>query len=310
MNEKPKLIAVVGATASGKTALAVDLAKHYNGEVISADSMQIYKEMSIATAKPDEKEMKGIVHHLIDFLEPQESFSVSEFVQLADKAAQDIISRGKMPVLCGGTGLYVRSFLENIKFIDEKSDPALRQELNDRYEKEGGEKLLEEIRQFDPETAEKLLPSNSKRIVRAIEVYRLTGITMSEAIRRSKAEPPKYDFTVIGITYDDRQKLYDRINLRVDKMMENGLLEETKRFYEKKAGTTAAAAIGYKELKPYLDGEKTLEECIEHLKQETRRFAKRQITWFKKDTYIHWISADKTESVFDEAIKIIDYSKH
>ena len=224
-SKKKKLIAVVGPTASGKTALAVKLAQHYDGEVISADSMQIYKGMTIATAKPTTDEMQGIPHHLIDFLKPSENFSVSEYVKLANKATEDILSRGKLPILCGGTGLYVRSFLENVQFSDEESDFALREELTARYKTEGGEKLIEEIRTFDPETAEKLLPSNSKRIIRAIEIYRLTGVTMSESVKRSKSVPLPYDFTAIGITYADRQKLYDRINQRVDQMIENGLLE-------------------------------------------------------------------------------------
>lgn len=305
MNENKKILAVVGPTASGKTALSVELALKYNGEVISADSMQIYKGMSIATAKPSNEEMKGIPHHLMDFLDPKESFSVSDYVGLANKAADDIISRGKLPVICGGTGLYVRSFLENIQFIEEKSDPLLRKELNERYINEGGEKLIEELREFDPETAERLLPSQSKRIIRAIEIYRLSGITMSEAISRSKSVPSPFDSLVIGITFSDRQKLYARIDMRVDKMLEIGLIEEAKQFYETDIGSTAAAAIGYKELKPYLDGEKTLCEAVDHLKQETRHYAKRQLTWFRKDACIHWIEADKTESVFDEAVKII-----
>ena len=306
MENKPKLIAVLGPTASGKTSLAVELAQKYHGEVISADSMQIYKGMSIATAKPDLTEMKGVPHHLMDFLDPEEVFSVSDYVRLANSAAHDIISRGHLPILCGGTGLYVRSFLENVQFSDEQKDPVLRATLNERYHTEGGEKLIEELRSFDPETAEKLLPSNSKRIIRAIEIYRLTGITMSESIRRSKQKPPVYDVIAVGITYADRQKLYDRINKRVDCMMKAGLLEEAKLFYASKIGTTAAAAIGYKELKPYLDGEKTLEEAIEHLKQETRHYAKRQLTWFRRDAYINWIEADRVDSVYEEAIKIIE----
>ena len=305
MNEKKRILAVVGPTASGKTALSVELALKYNGEVISADSMQIYKGMSIATAKPDKAEMKGVPHHLMDFLDPKESFSVSDYTVLANKAAEDIISRGRLPVLCGGTGLYVRSFLENIQFTEEKSDPQLRRELNERYVNEGGERLIEELKGFDPETASRLLPSQSKRIIRAIEIYRLSGITMSEAIRRSRAVPSPFDPLVLGITFADRQKLYDRIDMRVDKMLEQGLIGETKRFYESDIGSTACAAIGYKELKPYLDGEKTLDEAADHLKQETRRYAKRQLTWFRKDAYVNWIEADRTDSVLDEAVRII-----
>ena len=306
MDNRPKLIAVVGPTASGKTSLSIMLAKKYDGEIISADSMQIYKGMSIATAKPDKEEMQGIRHHIMDFLDPVDTCSVSEYVKMANEAARDIIGRGKLPILCGGTGLYVRSFLENIKFTEEKTDPQLRSELTDRYKSEGGERLLEELRLIDPDTAATLLPTNSKRIIRAIEIYKLTGMTMTEAVRRSRETPSPYKSIVIGITYADRQVLYDRINKRVDIMLENGLIDEAKSFYEKENSITASAAIGYKELKPYLDGEKTLEQAVEHLKQETRRYAKRQLTWFRRDKYINWIMADKCDNVFDEAVKIIE----
>ncbi len=302
---KKPLIAVVGATASGKTALAVRIAQKYNGEVVSADSMQIYKGMDIATAKPDADEMCGIPHHLIDFLEPTETFSVSQYVELANKAIDDIISRDKIPVLCGGTGLYVRSLVENIQFTEQPVDEILREKLQSRYETEGGEELLKELAQFDPETAQRLHPSNSKRIIRAIEIYRTTGITMSEQVRNSKNVPSPFDLTAVGITYRDRQMLYDRINKRVDIMLERGLIEEAREFYRSSVGQTAVGAIGYKELKPYLDGEMTLEQAVEHLKQETRRYAKRQITWFKKDSYINWIYADKCRDVFEEAEKIL-----
>ena len=302
---KKPLIAVVGATASGKTALAVRIAQKYNGEVVSADSMQIYKGMDIATAKPDADEMCGIPHHLIDFLEPTETFSVSQYVELANKAIDDIISRDKIPVLCGGTGLYVRSLVENIQFTEQPVDEILREKLQSRYETEGGEELLKELAQFDPETAQRLHPSNSKRIIRAIEIYRTTGITMSEQVRNSKNVPSPFDLTAVGITYRNRQMLYDRINKRVDIMLERGLIEEAREFYRSSVGQTAVGAIGYKELKPYLDGEMTLEQAVEHLKQETRRYAKRQITWFKKDSYINWIYADKCRDVFEEAEKIL-----
>ncbi len=305
MQNKPTIAAVVGPTASGKTSLAVELALAFGGEVISADSMQIYRGMSIATAKPTREEMKGVVHHLIDFVEPTDSFSVSDYVTLADQSVRDVLSRNKLPVLCGGTGLYVRSFLDNIQFTQEKHDPALRASLNERYRTEGGESLLAELRTFDPETADQLHPSNSKRIIRAIEVYRLSGITMSEAVRRSRSVPSPYHCVMVGITYADRQKLYDRINLRVDRMMEAGLLEEARQFYSSPVGTTAAAAIGYKELKPYLDGTDSLEACVERLKQETRRYAKRQLTWFRKDAGVHWIEADRVENVFQKASEIL-----
>lgn len=306
--ERIKLIAVTGPTASGKTALAVRLAKALGGEVISADSMQIYKGMQIATAKPDIEEMQGIPHHLMGFLDPRESFSVSDYVTLAHKTARDIASRGKLPILCGGTGLYVRSFLENIIFTEEKSDPALREQLNRRYDTEGGEALLSELREFDPETAASLHPSNNKRIIRAIEIYRISGITMSEAVRRSRSVPSPYDATQLLLTYEDRNVLYDRINRRVDKMIDMGLIEEAREFYSSDIGNTAAAAIGYKELKPYLDGQMSLDEAVERLKLETRHYAKRQITWFKKDKDVRTIFADRCGDVFEEAMRIITSS--
>lgn len=303
---KIKIIAVVGPTASGKTELSVRLAKKLGGEIISADSMQIYKGMDIATAKPTEEEMCGIPHHLMGFLDPGESFSVSEYCLAAHKAARDISDRGRLPVLCGGTGLYVRSFLENITFAEDKADPAIRSELENRYEQEGGQALIDELSAFDPETASALHPSNRKRIIRAIEIYRTSGITMSQSVARSHDVPSPYDVTAIGITYADRSVLYDRINRRVDIMVQKGLIEEAKAFYSMDFGNTAAAAIGYKELKPYLDGKCTLETALEKLKMETRHYAKRQLTWFRRDEYINWIEADRCDSVFDAAMKIIE----
>ena len=274
-----KVIAVAGATASGKTSLAIKIAQKYDGEVISADSMQIYKGMDIATAKPSKEEMCGIPHHLMDFLSPEKTFSVSQYVDMAKERINDILSRGKVPVVCGGTGLYVRSLVENVKFSPHDSDENLRNELNERYEKEGGEVLLKELAEFDPEIAKTLHPSNNKRIIRAIEIYKTTGVTMSEHIRNSKNIPSPYEWTVIGLTFADRQKLYDRIDLRVDIMLKQGLLDEAREFYKEYKGKTAAGAIGYKELKPYLDGEISLEEAVERLKQVTRNYAKRQLTW-------------------------------
>lgn len=300
-----KVIGVVGATASGKTSLAVKIAQEYNGEIISADSMQIYKGMDIATAKATKEEMGGIPHYMLDFLSPEESFSVSQYVEMAKGFADDILSRGKIPIICGGTGLYIRSLVENVRFSPYDSDEKLRDELNERYEKEGGEVLLKELEEFDPDIVKTLHPSNNKRIIRAIEIYKTTGITMSEHIRKSKDIPSPYEWTVIGITFADRQKLYDRINARVDIMLEQGLLDETREFYREHKGKTAVGAIGYKELKPYLDGEMSLEQAVENLKQVTRNYAKRQLTWFKKDDYINWIYADKCRDVFEEAEKIL-----
>ncbi len=305
VSKKP-LIAVVGPTASGKTALAIEIAKKYNGEVVSADSMQIYKGMEIASAKPTEEEMQGIPHHLMSFISPSETFSVSDYVRLARQAIDDILARGKLPILCGGTGLYIRSLIENVNFAAEEPDETLRNELNERYEREGGEALLKELAAFDPETAAKLSPNDGKRIIRAIEVYRTTGMTMTEQVSLSKLEPSPYKVTAIGLTFADRQNLYERINTRVDKMLTSGLLPEADNFYSSEKSVTSSAAIGYKELKPYLDGKITLDAAAEKLKMETRRYAKRQITWFKRDEYIHWIEVDRCEDVFAEARKILE----
>ncbi len=291
-----KVAAVVGATASGKTALAVELARRLNGEVISADSMQIYRGLSIATAKPTAEEMNGIPHHLIDFAELDEEFSVARFCELGHRAIEGVSARGRLPIVCGGTGLYVDSLLNNIIFPDIPSDGALRDRLNSEFDEHGGGALLEMLRKADPETAEKLSPADRKRIVRGLEVYELSGTTLSEFNRRSREFPDRYRSCIIGIGYRDRQKLYDRINLRVDMMLRDGLIDEVKGFYSENAGKTVVQAIGCKELLPYLRGEQTLDEAVEKLKMETRRFAKRQLTWFRRNDKIIWIYADECDS--------------
>lgn len=305
--EKIKLLAVVGPTASGKTSLAVKLAKKLDGEVVSCDSMQIYRSMPIATAVPTAEERCGIAHHMMELFEPSRSFSVKEYCEMASACIEDIASRGKTPILCGGTGLYYRSLTQGITFSEGGEDEQLRRDLEKTAAEKGGQFLLSQLAEFDPETASRLNASDLKRIIRAIEVYKTEGITMSESIRRSKLTEPKYDLTCVGICFEDRQKLYDRINLRVDIMLANGLLEEAKRFFARKDCKTAAQAIGYKELKPYLDGEVSLEEAVEKLKMETRRYAKRQMTWFKRDEEIHWIFADKEGIDLEkEALRILE----
>lgn len=292
MNKKIPLLCIVGPTASGKTGLSVELAKRHNGEIVSCDSMQIYKGMDIATAKVTAEEAQGIPHHLVDFLPVGESFSVSDYVDMAHSIIAEIHSRDKLPILVGGTGLYYSSLVGNITFSDEKINEDIRAELNARYEHEGGEVLLKELAEFDPETAEKLHPSNGKRIIRAIEIYRNTGLTMSEQIARSRENPSPYNLLTICLVYKDRKRLYDRINLRVDKMLEAGLLDEAREFYSHSAGKTASAAIGIKEFKPYFDGVCTLEEATEKLKRETRRYAKRQLTWFRRCENINYLECD------------------
>lgn len=285
------VLAVVGPTASGKTALAVELAKRLDGEIVSADSMQIYKGMDIASAKPTEAEKQGIPHHMMDFLSPETPYSVAEYVKAARACILEIYKRQKLPILVGGTGLYIDSLLTGTQFIETETDFDLRARLETEFDALGGEKMLEKLAAFDRDTAARLHPNNRKRIIRAFEVYTLTGKTMTEALAASREKPSPFTPCYIGIAYENREILYDRINRRVDIMLENGLLAEARAFFQ---GTpdTAAQAIGYKELKPYLDGVLSLDEAVENLKRATRNYAKRQITWFKRNPQIHWIYAD------------------
>lgn len=305
-----KVISIVGPTASGKTKLAVKLAQRFNGEIVSADSMQIYKGMQIATAKPTVAETEGIKHHLIDFVSPDEIYSVAMFVKDASRCIADINSRGKLPFIVGGTGLYVDSLLNNITFSEEQRDEKISLELYKIYEEQGIDKLLEMLSEFDIDSANRLKAErNPKRIIRAIEFYKTTGITITEQNEKSKLVKSPYNPIKIGINFKDRAKLYERINKRVDLMLENGLVDEAKDVLSNKLSFTSVKAIGYKELKPYFNGEKTLDECVEKLKMETRRYAKRQITWFKRDLDINWLYADEYNS-FEEllanAVEIIN----
>ncbi|WP_405355451.1 tRNA (adenosine(37)-N6)-dimethylallyltransferase MiaA [Ruminococcus sp.] len=305
-----KLISVVGPTASGKTALAVELAKKYNGEIISADSMQIYKGMSIATAKPSDKEKQGIPHHLMDFLPSDKTYSVADFVNDAKACIEDIVSRGKLPIIAGGTGLYVDSLLNGISFEKQERNEDISNELFELYQQKGVDYLLDMLSKFDSESADNLREQrNVKRIIRAIEFYKTSGITISEHNRNSRQNESPYEPINLGLKYEDRQKLYDRINLRVDLMLENGLVEEAKEVLSQSLSSTSKMAIGYKELIPYFNGERSLDECIEILKRETRRYAKRQLTWFNRDKDINWILVDKFngfDDIFNYAQTIID----
>ena len=292
MKEKIPMIAVVGPTASGKTALSIDLALQFDGEIVSADSKQIYRHMTVGTAAPDEEEKRGVPHHLMQFLAPDALFSVAEYVDLAGKCIREINARGKLPVLTGGTGLYVSSLLDNITFFENKSDPALRKELEELAAEKGNEFVLDELRKVDPELAQTLHPNNLGRVIRGIEAYRLTGITMSEQQRLSRQNPSPYDCCVIGLNYRDRQKLYDRIDKRVHVMMEKGLLDEIRQLIAMGYSSTAAQAIGYKEFFDYLEGKGSLEEAIAKVQMESRRYAKRQLTWFRRDERVNWLYID------------------
>ena len=278
-----KILVISGPTASGKTALAVELAKIYDGEVISADSMQIYTDMDIASAKATKEERQGIPHYMLGFLDPSESFSVAEYVKLCDGCVRDILGRGKTPIICGGTGLYISSFVDNLKFDDSKQDFAYREELRKFAEEHGNGALLEKLREVDPETAQQLHENNVGRIIRALEVYKTAGHTISQAKAMSREEQSPYEFVMITLDFEDREILRERINRRVDDMMERGLLDEARRCFEQKNRPTAAQAIGCKELYPYFRGEKELSECVEELKLRTRQYAKRQLTWFRRD---------------------------
>ncbi|MBR5826971.1 MAG: tRNA (adenosine(37)-N6)-dimethylallyltransferase MiaA [Clostridia bacterium] len=308
--QKPFVPIIAGPTASGKTSLSIELAKRFNGEIVSADSMQIYKNMDIATAKPDEEEMHGIPHHLIGIINPDDEFSVAQYKIKATEAIEDILARGKMPIVVGGTGLYIDTLINNTEFLDyEKSD--IRSTLEQRNENEGTESLWNELNSIDPETAQKLHLNDIKRIIRALEVFYSTGKTISEQRELSHINESPYNWCLIGLNADDRQYLYDRINLRVDIMLNMGLLKEAEDFFSSDVSHTAIQAIGYKELKPYIDGEKRLEDAVEKLKMETRRYAKRQLTWFRRYSDINWFMIDRYDKyeLVDRVSALIDENR-
>ena len=300
MNQPIQVISVVGPTASGKTRLAVELAKHFNGEIISADSMQIYQGMAIATAKPTQEEMQGIPHHLIDFLPPDQTYSVALFVRDAARCIEEITARGRLPIIAGGTGLYVDSLLDHVQFSEEQRDEAYAAQLRAELLQNGVEPLLQRLWEVDAASARRLsVEKNPKRIIRALEFYHTTGTTITEQLAQSRQTPSPYRAVKLGLNFKDREKLYDRINRRVDQMLAQGLIEEAQRVLASPLSCTSVMAIGYKELMPYFQNEATLEECIEKLKRETRRYAKRQLTWFRRDKEIHWLYADEYDS-FEE----------
>ena len=302
---KPRVLAVAGPTASGKTWLGGQLAKIYDGEVISADSMQIYKGMDIASAKPTKEEMQGIPHHLIDFLDRDISFSAADYVRLAKEKIAEVLSRGKLPIIVGGTGLYIDSLLENVKFSDGGSDEKYRKELYDFAGKVGNEALYARLLEVDPEAAETIHPNNLVRVVRALEVIHVTGRKFSELKKESRLVESPYDSLIIGLNFENRQNLYDRIDLRVDEMMKNGLLEEAEELWRQGSMKTAANAIGFKEFIPFFENHMSVEACIDKIKQETRRYAKRQLTWFRKNQRIQWIILGE----FDKKNEILEKSK-
>lgn len=300
-----KLICITGPTATGKTRLGVDLSLELDGEVISCDSMQVYRGMDIGTAKATEEEMRGVPHHMLDVVSPEESYSVGRYVQEAGACAEDIARRGKMPIVVGGTGLYMDSLVRGIDFAESPGDDSLRRELEGIGRSRGGEALLDMLREFDPEAAARIHPNNLKRIIRAIEIYRLTGKTITRHDEESRLRPDAFEAVRIVLSFEDREKLYERIDRRVDVMMERGLLEEVRALLEGGLSreSTAMAAIGYKELAEYLDGECSLEDAVQRIKQGSRRYAKRQLTWFRRCGDAKWIYVDKCRN-FDEVRQI------
>ena len=310
MNKIP-VVAVVGPTASGKTALAAALAQYYGAEVISADSMQIYRGMDIATAKPTAEETAFAPHHLIGFLDPRTPYSVSQFCADAKRAAEDIVSRGKRVIVAGGTGLYVDALLSGMRFEEEAESEAVRRTLAGRKESEGIDALRWELTEIDPDLAAQMDLHNEKRVLRALEIYYATGRKPSAVRKEAVACESDFKSLYIGLFYGDRALLYERIDRRVDLMMEQGLAEEARLFFAANIAGTAVQAIGYKELKPWLDGAVSREEAVENLKRATRRYAKRQITWFKRNPALHVIYKDSLSdaAVFDAARTIIDTSR-
>ena len=303
------IICIAGPTASGKTALAVELAKAFNGEVISCDSMQIYKYMDIGTAKPTLEEMQGIPHHMIDVAEPQEDFSVSRYCAMATPILEDITSRGKTAIIAGGTGLYMDSLIRGNDFAPFPST-GCREALEARADQEGIETLMKELQSIDPDTAARLHLSDRKRIIRALEIYQETGETMTAHNLRTQAIPPKYQPTWLGLDFAERKQLYDRIDLRVGIMLEQGLVQEIQSLLSSgiSAKCTAMQAIGYKEFVSALSGYGTIEEAADLVRQSSRRYAKRQLTWFRRNNAMHWLIRNPnrgTEEILEEARRII-----
>ncbi len=299
--QKNKVICIVGPTASGKTALSIALAKALSGEIVSGDSMQIYKGMDIGTAKPTSDEREGVPHHMLSVMSPTENYSAARYVEDAGACVEDILFRGKTPIIVGGTGLYIDSLVKGTEFATFEEDETYRRELWEIYEKHGAEFLHDMLKQADSKRAEEIHKNNVKRVIRALEVYKATGKTISQHDEETKSNPPRYDATYIGLMFENRDRLYMRINERVDKMLLDGLLDEVKALLDSgiSPDATSMQAIGYKELVSYFRGECTLEAAVEEIKTASRRYAKRQMTWFRRNERINWLSVDKTKDIED-----------
>lgn len=294
---KPRVVAVGGPTASGKTALSVALARAFDGEIINADSMQIYKNLDVGTAKPSAEERQGIPHYLLDFLSPETPYSVADFTAAADPLIRDITARGRLPLVVGGTGLYITSLLSGMAFAPEKTDPAIRARLQARADTEGGAALYAELQRIDPDYAAQVHPNNLPRVIRALELFEATGRRMSDQRREARPAEAPYHALCLCLTCRDRAVLYSRIDRRVDEMVENGVLDEARQVYDHRdAYRTAAQAIGYKEFFPFFEGTAALEECADKLKQASRNYAKRQLTWFRHMDGVVWLDASAPDA--------------
>ena len=295
-------VVIVGPTASGKTSLSIELAKKYGFEIICADSMQIYSQLSISTARPTKDEQSNIPHHLFGSVSVEEEYSVAEYCQNAIRKAKEIDSQNKRVMFCGGTGLYIDSLVNGIDFSSTDSDEKVRTRLEEESRLYGTEYLHDKLKSVDPVSAEKIHPNNVKRVIRALEIFEVCGKPKSVIDIESRETPSEINALYIGVNYKNRQTLYERVEKRVDLMIENGLIDEVREFYKLNPCKTASAAIGCKEIKPYLDGVKSLDECVEELKTATRRYAKRQLTWFCRNDKINWVYPDEQE--FDECVEI------
>ncbi|MDW5299880.1 MAG: tRNA (adenosine(37)-N6)-dimethylallyltransferase MiaA [Sedimentibacter sp.] len=305
-----KIIVIVGPTAVGKTHVSVELAKKLNTEIISADSMQIYKGMDIGTAKVSNKETQGIIHHMIDLINPDENFSVSDFKNDAENIINNMLLNNNIPVIVGGSGLYINSLIYDLDFGNAKSNSQLRDYYTYYYEEHGEDTLYEKLKKIDPESAEKIHKKNVKRVIRALEVHDITGKKFSELNTDIRKQSNKYECILIGLSLD-RKILYDRINQRVDKMIEDGLIDEVKTLIDKgyDKNLVSMQAIGYKEIIEYLEGNTTLEDAVNILKRNTRRFAKRQYTWFFKDNNVKWFQVEDVNEIDLTLEKIYEYLK-
>ena len=307
MEERKKIIVICGPTASGKTGLSLVLAEKFSGEIISADSMQVYKNLDIGTAKATDEEQQAAPHHLVDFLDPSEPYNVEIFTRLAKEKIEEISQRGNIPFIVGGTGLYMESLVNGITFTEQKSDKSVRNRLEQQLAENGNEWLHQQLVEIDPEYAATVHPNNAVRVMRALEIYYTTGVTMTQQIAASRPKEKPYDVLFLATGFLDRAKLYENIDKRVDIMVQLGVLNEAEYVYKNRdTFVNSAAAIGYKEFFPYFEGIQTLEECIENLKKSSRHYAKRQLTWFNRMEDINWLYVDGEENYKEKAIMLAE----